>query len=61
VIVNPTDSHRLARVVQDNRLTFEEKMRIRQVALEVDTFAEMPADLQRRIVELEKAAPARET
>lgn len=58
MIVNPTDSRRLARVIQDHRLTFEEKMRIRQVALDVDTFDAMPADLQQRIFELERTEPA---
>jgi hypothetical protein len=47
--------------MQDRRLTFEEKQRIARVSLEVETFAELPADLQRRIVELESTPLANET
>jgi hypothetical protein len=58
VITNPIDSRRLAQVVQDHGLTFEEKHRIRQASLEVDSFDQLPSDLRARIIEIENGSSA---
>jgi hypothetical protein len=47
--------------MQDRRLTFEEKRRIAGASLEVETFSDLPADLKRRIIELEATPPGIET